>query len=73
MATTITRAECPDCGSFYVWHASEGVFRCEGCTAPDFHTLAPSDVYLEHNETWATANHPCGHGTILVIVTTEEG
>ena len=47
---TTTLALCPDCGQVYVWDESLSLWTCIGCTGDDWHTLAPADVYLEHNE-----------------------
>lgn len=52
MSTTITLAECPDCGEHYVYWADLHLFRCTGCPVEERHELAEQDIYLEHNERW---------------------
>lgn len=70
MSRSTRLAECPDCGTHYVWVA-DSVFRCGGCKAPDFHELAPADIYVEHNERWHAVKNPDGPGFVLAITTTE--
>lgn len=72
MSASTLLAECPDCGSLYLWDTDAGVFRCTGCTAPDFHELAPSDIYVEHNERWHKVRDPKGSGGLVLAVTTFE-
>lgn len=69
MSRSTRLAECPDCGTHYVWTGD--VFRCGGCTAPDFHELAPADIYVEHNERWRAVPNPNGAGFVLAVDTFE--
>lgn len=68
---TTTLAECPDCGTHYVWIPSAAVFRCGGCKAPDFHELAPADIYVEHDERWHAVLSESDSGYVLAITKRE--
>lgn len=74
MSTTITIAECPDCGEHYVHWADRHLFRCTGCPVEERHELAESDIYLEHNERWTLVQEvrDIAPRMLLGIVTTEE-
>jgi endogenous inhibitor of DNA gyrase (YacG/DUF329 family) len=75
MSTTL--AECPDCGTHYVWIPSAAVFRCGGCKAPDFHELAPADLaaakraFRDIAERWHAVLSESDAGYVLAITKRE--